>query len=58
MRLVSEIADAILRGDKEIKMGENDIIKIPSPQRSGTNAQQQTYANMKALEVFEKYQKR
>lgn len=45
---ITEIQNAILRGDKEYKG-----IKLPSPQRAGTFTQNSTYAFLKAQEILE-----
>lgn len=52
-------ANAIMAGSEEFgwidKHGFNYIETLPTPQRSGTQTQQRTYANMKAREIVEQY---
>jgi len=45
---VIEIKRAILRGDEEYQG-----ITLPKPQRTGTMTQQDTYAYLKAQEIYE-----
>ncbi|QMU65529.1 MAG: hypothetical protein GKR88_15385 [Flavobacteriaceae bacterium] len=47
--IVENIKQAILRGDKVI----GDRIALPTPQRTGTFTQQNSYALLKAREIFE-----
>ena len=52
--LVSEIRDRILRGDSSISIEINStsmLLKLPSPQRSGTGFQQKTYAELEARQI-------
>ncbi len=54
-REASAIADAILRGDKQMLMGDK-VINLPSGQGAGTETQKHTYANQKAIEILDKMQ--
>ena len=57
MTLETEIAIAILNNRKYMDTNRSDLmlIELPTPQRSGTNYQQETYARLKAREIIEKY---
>lgn len=53
-----DVLAAIERGDKTYTLS-NDVIEftfpLPSPQRSGTNTQNNAYNRMKAQEIVETY---
>ena len=57
--IIFHCANAIMAGSDEFawidKHGFNHIETLPTPQRSGTQTQQRTYANMKAREIVEQY---
>lgn len=57
MTLETEITIAILNNKKYwatwIDLYNNVKIELPTPQRSGTNYQQETYARIKAREIIE-----
>ncbi len=52
MKIINDIANAILRGDKTFKStsGMYDV-KLPSPQTTGTAAQMEAYAYMEAQRI-------
>ena len=49
-QLVNNIASFIMRGEKFHYLVKDEL---PSPQRSGTYTQQQTYALLKAREIVD-----
>lgn len=52
MKVIKEIKDAILRGDKTFKSTSGMYnVKLPSPQKTGTSEQMESYANMEAQRI-------
>lgn len=52
MKIINDIANAILRGDKTFKStSEMYDVKLPSPQTTGTAAQREAYAYMEAQRI-------
>ena len=54
MKTVHEIKTAILRGEASIDIG-NETVKLPTPQRTGTGTQIETYAYLSAVKILEKF---
>jgi hypothetical protein len=46
------VADCIMQGKDLAFVGEN-VVVLPSPQRTGTYTQQRTYALLKAREIVD-----
>ncbi len=54
MNITTQIAKAILRGDKTFKStSEMYDVKLPSPQTAGTGMQRETYAYMEAQRIVD-----
>ena len=54
MKFATNISKAILNGTEKILQPDGKILMIPEGQKSGTDFQKQTYADIKAIEIIEK----
>ena len=57
MQFATNISKAILNGTEKILQPDGRILMIPAGQKSGTDFQKQTYADVKAIEIIEKMEK-
>lgn len=49
---ISRVADAIQNREGRLVINGN-VVSLPAPQKSGTETQQRTYAEMKARKIVE-----
>lgn len=54
LEFVKQVSEAILREDSSVTLHTGEVIKLPKPQKCGTEWQKKTYADTKACDILDR----